>query len=53
VALFIYHGVVALSNTSTVFDSEKSDRDVLNAAATKVMNDTTVTEVHELSDKKV
>jgi hypothetical protein len=46
-------GVVALSNTSTVFDSEKSDRDVLNAATTKVMNDTTVTEIHELSDKKV
>jgi hypothetical protein len=46
-------GLVALSNNSTVFDSEKSDRDALNAATTKVMNDTTVTEIHELSDKKV
>jgi hypothetical protein len=44
---------MTIANIMIVFESEKSERDILNAAATKVMNDTTITEVHELSDKKV
>lgn len=38
--------------TMTVFESEKDERDMLAAAASKVINDPTVIELHEAPDKK-
>lgn len=42
-----------LEELTFLFESEKADRDAFNAAATKVMNDPNVTQIHEHSDKKV
>ena len=42
-----------LEELTFLFESEKTERDVLNAAATKVMNNPDVTEIHEVSEKKV
>jgi hypothetical protein len=36
-----------------VFESEKNDRDVLAAAASKVINDPSIVELHEVPEKKV
>jgi hypothetical protein len=36
-----------------VFESEKDERDALAAAASKVINDPSVVELHEVPEKKV
>lgn len=36
-----------------MFESEKEERDVLAAAASKVINDPSVIELHEVPEKKV
>ena len=41
------------TNMISVFESEKDERDAVVAAASKVVNDPTVIELHEAPDKKV
>lgn len=40
------------TDSTTVFESEKDERDALAAAATKVITDPTVIELHEVPEKK-
>jgi hypothetical protein len=43
---------MSFANDESVFESEKDERDALAAAATKVISDPTVIELHEAPDKK-
>lgn len=50
--LTILPNLLRLTHDDAVFESEKDERDALAAAASKVINDPTIIELHEASDKK-